>query len=446
VVWVWLFVCLLGPRLVLAIWWPTGGGDSAVYATVANNILLNQCVSLSPPAGGDCSPHWGGNQLPGYPAFLAGVWTISHNHVAALIVQSALISAAVIWCAYCVSKLTNRAVAVASALIVGLSPLTLAWSRFLLTDTLSVAATLCVVAEVFRAWHYGRVRVLSLAAALAAAFFLRYSNFLLLLLLVPLLWRQRPALTVALALALVPAGAWWLRSIDAGLGWHPPSGAMPDGGRAPAGYIAWGNGWMTDQYQYSGWFNPVPARRYSEITLPPQAFAVNGGRVTTLLANMAGYDGAELPPEIDDAFRAISQRQWRLVPLRIWNMWFAPYYSSGWPVSLRPPPDQTPWELARKNPVPAAVKVGTALYRVALLPIALLMAWWTTGWRRTLLLAGLGYAAVQSIVHASFGFIDTRYLLGPGAILELAVAVVLLGYLSRRFIRVRSQATRISDT
>ena len=65
---------------------PEIGGDTIGYQNVALNILYNFCVSLSDPATKECVPHWGGNQLPGYPAFLAlNYWLFGVKNIYPLI-------------------------------------------------------------------------------------------------------------------------------------------------------------------------------------------------------------------------------------------------------------------------------------------------------------------------------------------------------------------------
>ena len=61
-------------RLVFILAFPSSGGDWDIYSTVAENILRGCGVSLSPPDRGQCVPHFGGNHLPGYPAFVAVIW------------------------------------------------------------------------------------------------------------------------------------------------------------------------------------------------------------------------------------------------------------------------------------------------------------------------------------------------------------------------------------
>ncbi|MBT5399653.1 hypothetical protein HOL24_03820, partial [bacterium] len=58
-------------RLIFVFFFPDGGGDWDIYSTVAENILNGCGVSLSNPESGECVPHFGGNQLPGFPAFVA---------------------------------------------------------------------------------------------------------------------------------------------------------------------------------------------------------------------------------------------------------------------------------------------------------------------------------------------------------------------------------------
>jgi len=64
-------------RLIFVLAVPFGGGDWDIYSTVAENILRGCGVSLSQPDSGQCIPHFGGNHLPGYPAFVALMWLVS---------------------------------------------------------------------------------------------------------------------------------------------------------------------------------------------------------------------------------------------------------------------------------------------------------------------------------------------------------------------------------
>ena len=70
------------PRLLLVQFFPWFEGDGTVYVAVARNILENACVSMSDPQSAACVPHWGGNQPPGYPAFIAVAWKLTSGAAA----------------------------------------------------------------------------------------------------------------------------------------------------------------------------------------------------------------------------------------------------------------------------------------------------------------------------------------------------------------------------
>ena len=58
-------------NLLLIIFFPIESGDANTIKIIAENILLNSCISLSDPIGADCIPHWGSNQGLGYPLLVS---------------------------------------------------------------------------------------------------------------------------------------------------------------------------------------------------------------------------------------------------------------------------------------------------------------------------------------------------------------------------------------
>ncbi|MBT4732560.1 hypothetical protein HOB87_11415, partial [Candidatus Woesearchaeota archaeon] len=76
-------------RLIFVFLFPGSGGDWDIYSTVAENILNGCGVSLSNPESVECIPHFGGNQLPGYPAFVALLWEVfDHKDVSIRLAQT----------------------------------------------------------------------------------------------------------------------------------------------------------------------------------------------------------------------------------------------------------------------------------------------------------------------------------------------------------------------
>ena len=162
-------------RLPFILLFPTGGGDSDVYTTVAQNILSGCGVSLSDPASGACVPHFGGNQGPGYPIFMAAVWFLSnHADMAVRLVQAAILAAAIGFAAYALSALVkSRGAGLALGIVLALSPLQLAWPRYLQTETLSLAAVNCFFAVVLLSIRDNRLRVIAFGVTLAVGTFVR---------------------------------------------------------------------------------------------------------------------------------------------------------------------------------------------------------------------------------------------------------------------------------
>ena len=151
-------------RLPFILAFPTGGGDSDVYMTVAQNILSGCGVSLSDPASGLCVPHFGGNQGPGYPFFMAVVWLLSgHADMAVRLVQAAILAGAIGFATWALAALLeSRGAGLALGLVLALSPLELAWPRYLQTETLALAAVICFFAVVLLSIRDGRVRIVAI--------------------------------------------------------------------------------------------------------------------------------------------------------------------------------------------------------------------------------------------------------------------------------------------
>jgi 4-amino-4-deoxy-L-arabinose transferase-like glycosyltransferase len=106
--------------------------DGQTYQTVADNIRENRCVSVSSPIGGACEPHWGGNQSPFYPTFIAAVNYLGAETTPLVLLIQALIYA--ISAGYLVRVIdrgpVGRSGAILVALILALSPVQIAWQRY----------------------------------------------------------------------------------------------------------------------------------------------------------------------------------------------------------------------------------------------------------------------------------------------------------------------------
>ncbi len=447
----WLIaLAALLPRLSLAVFAPAGAGDWGTYSVVANNVLLNQCVSLSDPASAACLPHWGGNQLPGYPWFMALVWSVFPRGLGSIVIaQAALTTLSTVYLARHAAPLfPNRRWALTAGLLLALSPLVVPLTRVGLPDALAVAATQWVLAELVRSHCEARLRVGPLAMALIAAVFLRYDSVFLALPIAltgiavhGLTEAFKRGLVLALIVA-IPLGIWWGRSVAAGLDTFP----KPYGGAPPMGYISWGKTWAVDQYQGPSWAYVIGTKYYDHIDIDPKIYRNDDERrrVESLVAELKGHTKKPFPPHIDAAFAEIAAerraaepwRYWVVLPLkRAAALWFSPRNSAAWPVSLRLAPTETAanWsrlvEITLANPGSALVKLGTAAYRLVLplAALALLALAWRKRWRLEvwLLANALTLALARTLFMAAMLLTEPRYVVETMPFLELAAVAAL---------------------
>lgn len=448
----------VAPRLTFVWAAPAMEGDGQVYATVALNILHNGCVSLSDPALGGCAPHWGGNQLPGYPAFIALSWLLTGEWVLApLVAQSLVFGVAT---AYVVRALllagSSLRVAVLAAAVLALSPTLAAWPRMLLTETLAVAAALWLLAALIRSIAEGRIRTIELGLAFAVGFFIRY-DFALLAVPAALagLYLHRPAEAIrrgtAIALIVaIPFGAWTLRSVAAGLPPLPPFGLTSAGEPLAPGVLRWMGTWVVSPYDLPNSVWPFVTGDYQNIQPPDRAFADPDEQkaAAELLDQLAQSGAGPVPPDIDAAFYRLAEARLRDAPIRqrvglplrrAAEMWLSPLPSMGWPGEVGAGRSalleaakagnarqfiQFAWE----NAGPATAKGLVAAWRYTILAgLAVLLVLNALGRRRdgVLLWTVVAFALVRTSVFASTILVEARYLLPALAWLEVMLVVSL---------------------
>jgi hypothetical protein len=337
------------PRVLFIVLFPEVVGDGAAYATVADNILSGCGVSLSIVGSGGCIPHFGGNQGPGYPAFIAGVWWVSgHSDLAVRLAQGLIF---VISLVYLVDAIHRYTSSTKQALVVGfvlaLSPLQMAWPRFFFTETLALAGTLWLFAELIKSLHESKLRVVPIGIALIMATFIRLDAGLLL---VPVSIAgfiiHRPidavqrGLVIGLILAL-PWSGWFLRNVNVGL----PSVFSPLGielNKAAEGLYTWEKTWVTNIYSSYAIHFPVADLNYDAILVDETAYKTSEEKkkVQILLEELKLYTNKALPKHIDDQFASLAAERIKTEPLnyflfnpvkRMWALWSNIHDGLGWP-------------------------------------------------------------------------------------------------------------------
>jgi hypothetical protein len=240
----------------------------------------------------------------------------------------------------------------------------------------------------------------------------------------------------------LPFVGFGLRNVSLGLPAVSIGLKLGEDWRAPEGYVAWLSTWLVSQFTFPTTMFPLADGAYHALRMPAAAYAGFDDRAEAerLLAELQRYRGQEFPRDLDAGFAALAKARREEAPIRVLllvparrivHMWATPYFSSGWPIQV----DEATRERVRTqgalaaalaNPLPALVKGGGAVYRSALLALAVFL--FVLAMRRgskdcqMLLAAALVFAVVRTLVFARYGLVETRYLVTNIVWLEGAVA------------------------
>jgi len=454
-----MFVVAIIPKLLMI--YVAGAdlnGDAKLYGFVAGNILDNFCVSASLPRTADCTPHWGGNQLPGYPFFIAVVWGAIHRSAeAVLIAQSAFFAVCVVVLARALWRAGVNNLAVWSVVILlGLSPSLIGWSRSMLTETLSAAFALLLLSEIVTSFTESRIRPVPLGLILACGFFVRYDFAL----------TAFPVAAVALAIhgpvealkkglmvlliVITPVAGWTARSVALDLPPTPPMGMTTKGEQLPTGMMNWVASWLDNQYDLGRSIWALVHFDYKRFDPPSHAYADAHERrqVEDMLEALRSTHNLSPPPyETDQKFEAITANKTEnaafteklsLFLRKGASMWLSPFPSMGWPVEIEEANRErirdavsdlniaALLEAVKAAPMATVAKGLVSVHRYLLLASGLLFLLWARNLPpivRKLLWLAVFYAAVRTLFFASTLLIETRYLLPALAWMDVALAI-----------------------
>jgi len=345
------FFIIIFPRLIFILIFPENGGDYEIYTTVAKNILNGCGVSLSNPITSECIPHFGGNHGPGYPLFIATIWSFFNNSDNAVrVIQTIIYSISCIYLIRSIYILTkHKKPAIIIGIILTLSPLLVAWPRYLQTETLSLAATIYLISEIILSISEKRIRIITISIALIFATWIRLDNIFLTVpvgITVIYLHGFKMGIIKGLLIALILSstwGAWTTRNIIVGLpDLIPTDMVMPDGSRSPAGYLKWTKTWITHEYERAGALWGINRKNYTNINIPERAYNNNKEKleVEKLIQDLKKVNKEDFPLEIDNKFKKIANYKISYNPIQFWliypsiraiRMWTNPFSSFGWP-------------------------------------------------------------------------------------------------------------------
>jgi len=458
------FFTIIFARILFIIFFPSAGGDYEIYTTVAENILKGCGASLSNPITEECVPHFGGNHGPGYPLFISIIWSMfNHSDYAIRFTQTVIYSLSSLWLMRAIYILTNNKTgAIITGLLLSFSPLLIAWPRYIQTETLSLAATIFLIAELFLSLHFKKIRIITIGIALIFATWIRLDNIFLTVpvaVMVIYIHGFKKGIIKGLLIALILSstwGGWALRNIIVDLpSLFPSDMIMPDGSRPPTGYLKWTKTWITHEYERPGALWGINRKNYDKISIPERAYNTDAEKIKIeeLLVKLKKVNKNDFPEEIDNEFKKIALNKIIQSPIQYWiyypfirsiRMWTNPFSSFGWPNEMPSKGLSTKERMDAANgdtnllinkainyPIHAASKAFNASYRLLLMILFFYSLFKMFNNKREPYLFPIGITTIAYIFSRTLFFsfnsnFETRYMLTTMPFIELFIILTIL--------------------
>ncbi len=466
-----IFLLSFSIRLLFIIKFPETGGDFDIYSIVAKNILRGCGVSLSDPLSAECIAHFGGNHGPGYDAFIASVWYFfNESNYAVRIIQNLIYSSFIIYLLIAIQRfIKNKNFLILFGVILSLSPLLVAWPRYVQTETLAIAFTIFTLSELLFSLSEKKVRVLSIALALTLATWIRLDNIFLT---IPVaiccfyIHGVKKGFLYGASIACLLSlswGIWTLRNISVKLpSLIPTNLIMPDGSRSPVGYLNWTKTWITHEYEKPGALWGINRKNYLNISIPEYAYFSEKEKikVNILLSDLKKLDQKPFPKHIDDEFKLLAKNKRENFPFKYWienpikrvyKMWANPFSSFGWPNEI-PSVGLSHSErlvvakgnfnilvhVIKKYPYRAISKATNAFYKFSLMVLFLYSLFYIfiknkKGALNFLGLVSISYLLARTTFFSLNGYFETRYLATAIPFMEILVAFCIYDRFNQKF-------------
>jgi hypothetical protein len=396
--------------------------DSRYYMTVAENLATNACYASSNPAAAECKPTWG-NQPPGYPVFITMLRLVGHGRPHEIVAAQTIIfitaTVAYLFAAYLLWPVRPLIILLPSVVCLA-SPLTAAWSAFILTDTLAASSTLFLFAALMRSIKSKSLSVYTVAPALLCATVVRWDQVCLIfsvLVLAFYLDGIRRAIPRMFAVLTPTAMVFTLLIARAALIGLPPLPSIVSDQALPPGIIYFWRVSTLSPSNTTAFLWPIWNRTFERIPIDFDYNAIPIALKTDRLHDLIGRlgtlsDGDLVPPDLDQEFGSLAAEFQSAHPLsaflevplvRAWKLWVAEdlVFHSGW--------EDTYFEPLRR------------LYRVFLLlssPLIFLLSGKDNS-ARMLALAVLVYVISRTLFLVEYTALETRYLVPMLPLLEL---------------------------
>jgi hypothetical protein len=417
----WLIWLLAVPIFLIRLSFPSPVivNDSLLYFKLSENLIVNHCYSHSEVESAECNPY-GGAKAPGYPVFLVLIKLIIGKGLSqedfaqkVITIQTAIFAlacVAVVKASYSWNK--SKAALLISSFLLIFSPIQIAWSRWILTETLSAATGLFVFALLIKSLDDSSLKVIKLGLAISISVFIRWDQ----------IWLIVPTALVALYLngfikgikntavismiSIFPIIIMIIRAMNVGLPLLPKIANDPED---PIGVWDFFKAAALTQEATSGFWWPLWVRDYEGVAERFNYASIidsyNTDEFHYLLENISALpNGSPLPPKINNELMELSLSgkgsrldSLKYILIRGMRMWAGKdtIFYSGW------------------SGISYAAKIEnyTSIYKIAMLFSLFLVIVFSRGKYLMLGISLLALIALRSIFFASQTLLEIRYLM-----------------------------------
>jgi 4-amino-4-deoxy-L-arabinose transferase-like glycosyltransferase len=447
-----LTTIVAGLSLRLLFFWaaPRVTDDSHIYADIAKNWLQHGVYGVS--AQERIVPTY--MRLPGYPAFLAGVFAVFgvENFRAVLLWQIAIDLATCFLIADIARRLFSERPAKAAFILTAFCPFLANYSAAVLSETLEIfftALALDLALIGLAGLAHGRMRAwMGSGLAIAGCIYMRPDGGLLLVAVeLHLLYlfvkfvREHLELTrliqagaLLAVFSLGPLAPWAVRNLRVMHQFEPltPRYANEPGEFVPMGFNHWVKTWMAEYTSVEEVYWQEPGTKIDPIVLPSRAFDSPEQKQRTLQALEQYNETTDIDPDLDREFESLARERIQNSPLRYYLWLPALRIADMW---LRPrtellPSDPRWWEFNDDRKW-LALSFGFGVINLAYLAMAI------SGWRRARAVPHVGmliaYVLIRSIFLGTLENPEPRYTLECYPIVIVLASAIVLPLRSLRF-------------
>jgi 4-amino-4-deoxy-L-arabinose transferase-like glycosyltransferase len=440
----------LGLRLLFFWTAPRVTDDSHIYADIAKNWLQYGTYGVS--AQGRIVATY--MRLPGYPAFLAGIFAIFgvENFRAVLLWQIAIDLTTCLLIADIARRLFSEQAAKAAFTLAVFCPFLANYSAAVLSETLEISFTalaldlaLIGLADL----SHGRMRAwIGTGLAITGCIYIRPDGGLLLVAIeLYLLYlfvkfvrehlessRVIRAGALLAVFSLAPLAPWTLRNLRVMHEFEPltPRYANEPDEFVPMGFNHWVKTWMAEYTSVEEVYWQEPGTKIDPGVLPNRAFDSPEQKQRTLQALEQYNETTDIDPELDSKFESLARERRQNNPLRYYVRLPALRIADMW---LRPrtellPSDPRWWEFNDDRKW-LALSLGFGVINLAYVVMAI-FGWWRT---RTVPYVAMliTYVLVRSIFLGTLENPEPRYTLECYPVLIVFFSAILLHLPSSRF-------------